>query len=38
MIFIIMNQDLFGIINDYTDLRSVCDSCVFLSTFKKYFT
>ena len=36
MIFIIMNLDLFGIINDYTDLRSLCDTCVFLSTFKKY--
>ena len=31
-----MNLDLFEIINDYTDLRSLCDSCVFLSTFKKY--
>ena len=36
MIFTIMNLDLFGIINDYTDLRSLCDTCVLLSTFKKY--
>ena len=30
------NIDLFRIINDYTDLRSLCDTCVLLSTFKKY--
>ena len=36
MICTIMNRDFFRIINKYTDLRSLCDTCVLLSTFKKY--
>ena len=29
------NIDLFRIINEYTDLRTLCDTCVLFST-KKY--
>ena len=30
------NHDLFRVIDTYTDLRSLCDTCTVLSTFKKY--
>ena len=30
------NSDLFRVINTYTDLRSLCDTCTVLSTLKKY--
>ena len=30
------NIDLFRIINEYTDLRSLCDTCILFSTLKKY--
>ena len=30
------NPDLFRVINTYTDLRSLCDTCTVLSTLKKY--
>jgi hypothetical protein len=33
---IFTNPDLFSIINTYTDLRSLCDTCTLLSTLKKY--
>ena len=36
MIEIFTNPDLFGVINTYTDLRSLCDTCKLLSTLKKY--
>jgi len=32
------NPDLFRVINEYTDLRSLCDTCTFLSTLKTYIT
>ena len=34
---VFLNIDLFKIINEYTDLRSLCDTCSLLSiTLKKY--
>ena len=35
---IFTNKDLFRTINEYTDLRSLCDTCTVLSTFKQYIT
>ena len=32
------NPDLFGYIDEYTDLRSLCDTCTLLLTFKQYIT
>ena len=32
------NPDLFGYIDEYTDLRSLCDTCSLLLTFKQYIT
>ena len=32
------NLDLFRVITTYTDLRSLCDTCVLLLTFKQYIT
>ena len=36
MVDIFLNIDLFRIIDEYTDLRSLCDTCTLLSTLKKY--
>ncbi len=36
MIELFANPDLFGVINTYADLRSLCDTCKLLSTMKKY--
>ena len=36
MINLCTNPDLFRVIDTYTDLRSLCDTCTVLSTFKKY--
>ena len=33
---IFSNIDLFRIINEYTDLRSLCDTCRLFATLKKY--
>ena len=33
---IFTNIDLFRIINEYTDLRSLCDTCLLFATLKKY--
>ena len=33
---IFINIDLFRYINEYTDLRSSCDTCVSFTTLKKY--
>ena len=33
---IFTNPELFRLINEYTDLRSICDTCSLLSTLKKY--
>ena len=33
---IFLNIDLFRIINEYTDSRSLCDTCVLITTLKKY--
>jgi Leucine-rich repeat (LRR) protein len=38
MIDLFINPDLFRVINEYTDLRSLCDTCTFLSTLKTYIT
>ena len=35
---IFTNIDLFRIINEYTDLRSLCDTCSLFSILKKYIT
>ena len=32
---IFINLDLFRTINEYTDLRSLCDTCLLFATFKK---
>ena len=32
------NPDLFRVIDEYTDLRSLCDTCTLLLQFKKYIT
>ena len=34
--FTFFNINLFRYINEYTDLRSLCDTCTLLSTLKKY--
>lgn len=36
MMDLFTNPDLFRVINTYTDLRSLCDTCIVLSTLKKY--
>jgi hypothetical protein len=36
MINIFTNTDLFRYINEYTDLRSLCDTCLLFTTLKKY--
>ena len=36
MIDLFINPDLFRVINEYTDLRSLCDTGSLLSTLKKY--
>ena len=36
MIDLFTNPDLFRVINFYTDLRSLCDTCTVLSTMKQY--
>ena len=36
MTTIFHNIDLFRIINEYTDLRSFCDTCRSFATLKKY--
>ena len=36
MINLFTNTDLFGTINEYTDLRSLCDTCILFATLKKY--
>jgi len=36
MINLFTNPDLFRVIDTYTDLRSLCDTCTVLSTLKKY--
>ena len=33
---IFTNKDLFRTINEYTDLRSLCDTCSLFATLKKY--
>ena len=33
---ILSNIDLFSVINEYIDLRSLCDTCVLLVPLKKY--
>ncbi len=33
---IFTNPDLFRLINEYTDLRSICDTCRLFATLKKY--
>ncbi len=33
---IFSNTDLFRTINEYTDLRSLCDTCRSFATLKKY--
>jgi len=33
---VLLNLDLLRNINEYTDLRSLCDTCSLLSTLKKY--
>ena len=33
---IFINIDLFGTINEYTDLRSLCDTCRSFATLKIY--
>ncbi len=30
--------DLFRVIDEYTDLRSLCDTCSIILQFKKYIT
>ena len=34
MIYKFINRDLFGIINEYTDLRNFCDTCRSFSILK----
>jgi len=34
--YLFTNTDLFRVINEYAYLRSLCDTCTLLSTFKKY--
>ena len=36
MMVLFTNPDLFRVIDTYTDLRSLCDTCTVLSTLKKY--
>ncbi len=36
MIDLFINPDLFRVINEYTNLRSLCDTCMLLSTLKTY--
>jgi hypothetical protein len=36
MINIFTNTDLFRTINEYTDLQSLCDTCILFATLKKY--
>ena len=36
MIDLFLNSDLFRTINEYTDLRNLCDTCSFLSSSKQY--
>jgi hypothetical protein len=38
MIDLFINPDLFRVINEYTDLRNLCDACKLLSTLKTYIT
>ena len=38
MIDLFINPDIFRFINEYTDLRNLCDTCTFLSTLKTYIT
>ena len=38
MMDLFINPDLFRVINEYTDLRNLCDTCTFLSTLKTYIT
>ena len=33
---IFTNTDLFRTINEYTDLQSLCDTCILFATLKKY--
>ena len=36
MINLFTKPELFRVIDTYTDLRSLCDTCTLLSTLKKY--
>jgi len=36
--YLFTNPNLFMVIDGYTDLRSLCDTCLLLLTFKKYIT
>ena len=36
MMDLFTNLDLFNVLNEYTDLRSLCDTCLILLTFKQY--
>jgi hypothetical protein len=38
MMDLFINPELFRVINEYTDLRNLCDTCTFLSTLKTYIT
>ena len=36
MINIFTNPDLFRYINEYTELKTLCDTCILFATLKKY--